>query len=599
MKLKWIKIINFRGIEELEFDLYFFSSLIGPNNTGKSSILKAIEYFLNLTKPSEEDWRKASGVEEMVIEGKFCDLQDWERASPGVAGIVQGDEIYLRLKVNEPGGKPKYEAFIQKEEIDDWSDSIVELKKTWIAELLPTCDISKAADLKLSHKLEVLKQHIRERFPEKIRVLKGDWTSENLSIDSALKQAIPRAELIPAVRDASEDTKPQAKTSFGKLLNAVVLPAIQKTDEFTLLKDAVNNLSKKIKGEDGVVPPKEIEDFAQEISSRIAEIINVKAILDIEEPDTDKFLGTSTVLRLDDGVETSIAYQGHGAQRSLIFALIEAIAKQNSKLAVAAEDEARVRSNVILFEEPELFLHPHLMRRLKKSLLLMAEQHGWQVIISTHSPVLIEVAENPKSLLILSKDKISKKVSVCQLKVDPFDPDCKQSLRATLDFHPTVNEAFFADRVVLVEGDTELAILCHDNKPFQYFNISDAEYQQTSIISCGGKWTIPAIAIILNAFGIPYRIIHDMDAKGRQKEDLEQVAAIDPYSANNKIAEVATDKCVKIIEDTMEHVLWPNQTVSSKDKPFNAWKEIKRLIEAGELVKNQNLKDIFEFAFKW
>ena len=66
---------------------------------------------------------------------------------------------------------------------------------------------------------------------------------------------------------------------------------------------------------------------------------------------------------MDDGVETTIERQGHGSQRALIFALIEVLANHSSKNT----SEEMTRSTILLFEEPELYLHPHLMIRLKNA----------------------------------------------------------------------------------------------------------------------------------------------------------------------------------------------------------------------------------------
>ena len=45
MQLKSIQIQNFRSIEDLIINLETFTSLVGANNSGKSTILKAIEMF--------------------------------------------------------------------------------------------------------------------------------------------------------------------------------------------------------------------------------------------------------------------------------------------------------------------------------------------------------------------------------------------------------------------------------------------------------------------------------------------------------------------------------------------------------------------------
>lgn len=601
MKLNRFEIKNFRGISEVKFNAFDFTSLIGPNNCGKSSILQALVIFLNQEKPTSSDWPKGSESEEIILTAEFTELQQWEREIPGISGIIQDDKILLRVRYEKPGAKGIYEAFKKQEVISEWSDKIGDLKKSWIGEHLAAAEITAAADLKITHKIESLKQILRTTAPDKITITASDWTSENISIDAALKQAIPQAELIPAVKDASDDTKPQAKTTFGRILNSVILPAIQDTDEYTALRESVENLSKKIKGANGVAQPEQIKLLADAISNRIADIINVKAILDIAEPDTEKFLGSNAVLRLNDGIETDISYQGHGAQRSLIFALIEAVAKHNSN---GGQPQGQTKSTILLFEEPELFLHPHLIRRLKSALTAISTQAAWQVIVSTHSPVMIDIVENPQSLVILKKPKATNKIEATQLGADPFDSESKEALRATLDFHPTVNEAFFAGKVVLVEGDTEMSVLTHRMKAYSHLGITDQQYSETTIVSCGGKWTIPPIATLLQKFCVPFRIIHDEDKKGRTSADLSAITSgIDPYKANIKIANSAPGIAIHVIDDTFEDVLWPRASaavaVSSKDKPFRSWKEISKQISDNSISNNTALKTIFDFAFNW
>jgi predicted ATP-dependent endonuclease of OLD family len=601
MKLTHIKIENFRCISELKCDLFDLTSLIGPNNSGKSSVLKAIELFLNLAKPSVDDWPKDNVDCSIIISGIFEDILDWERSVPGVSGIIQDNKIQLRVTHEHHGAKPLYEAYIQQEEIDGWENAFTKMGAE-LKELVNEFGITKASDWKVNANQESFKQHLRDNHPDRITTVDADWTSENISIDAALKQALPQVEVIPAVRDATDATKPQTTTTFGKLLNAVVLPAIQTTDEYTELRTAVSNLSKKIRGADEYTQPEKIERLATEISTRIADVIDVRAILDIAEPDTEKFLGANAIIRLDDGTETPISHQGHGAQRSLIFALIEAIARQNAEAKAEEGEDPNVRSTLLLFEEPELFLHPHLMRRLKTCLKSISETHAWQVLLSTHSPFLIDVVDNPKSLVIIRREGSASPVAK-QLQEDPFDADTKEALRAALDFHPTVNEAFFASRVVLVEGDTELAVLRHVGTYSDYFSINKTIYDASTIVSCGGKWTITAVAILLNKFGIPFRIIHDCDAKGRTAEELREIAAIDPYKANEKIQIAAGISPVFVIDDTFEDLLWRRNDktapVPSKDKPFRAWQEIKRLVSEEINVEEDYpaLKSFFEFAY--
>ena len=45
MKLKTVKIHNFRGIQDADIVFHDYSLLVGPNNSGKSSVIDAIRAF--------------------------------------------------------------------------------------------------------------------------------------------------------------------------------------------------------------------------------------------------------------------------------------------------------------------------------------------------------------------------------------------------------------------------------------------------------------------------------------------------------------------------------------------------------------------------
>lgn len=72
---------------------------------------------------------------------------------------------------------------------------------------------------------------------------------------------------------------------------------------------------------------------------------------------------------------------------------------------------------------------------------------------------------------------------------------------------PTINEFFFAKKIILVEGDTEQAVL---------MQVKNAD---TTILNCRGKANIPMFEKILNHFGMNYIVMHDLDSpKVKRKE---------------------------------------------------------------------------------
>ena len=58
--LQKIRIQNFRSLKDVTVDLQHVNLLIGPNNSGKSNFLKALEFFLSLinNKKFEENYFK-------------------------------------------------------------------------------------------------------------------------------------------------------------------------------------------------------------------------------------------------------------------------------------------------------------------------------------------------------------------------------------------------------------------------------------------------------------------------------------------------------------------------------------------------------------
>jgi len=79
MKIKTIKIHNFRSIKEQSFDLINYSLLVGVNESGKSNIIDAIRVFYDDLKfNKDKDWPKfTTSDNESWIEIKFL-LSDEE-----------------------------------------------------------------------------------------------------------------------------------------------------------------------------------------------------------------------------------------------------------------------------------------------------------------------------------------------------------------------------------------------------------------------------------------------------------------------------------------------------------------------------------------
>ncbi len=608
MKISHVIIENFRSIGRIEFKPRELTTLIGPNNAGKSSVLRALEIFLNQQAPELDEWRSGHTGEPMIIEVEFSDVKDWERNQPGVSAHVFDGKIRIRATYTRTDdAKPKvqisWESYRQEETIEGWADGA---KFSELAENLRTLAKENGIEVKgqfSKANQEKLRELVRQKLPQIVKLGEAKWNSEGFSIPAALQQALPQARLIPAVRSAEQDGEPGAKTSFGLLLKEIILPAVSQADEYQDLLKAVSVLEKKLRG-DGVEQLEAVRVLADDIRKRLSSLIAAQVTIGMEPPNTEKLIGDNTTLRLDDGTATRIGMQGHGLQRALVFAMLEVLASRNARVAVGNAGETQSRTTVMLFEEPELFIHPHLMLRLQSALEAIAGTDTWQVVLTTHSPFLIDVARDPLSLVIHQRPTANEPPTVRQLSEDPFEEEGKKDerewLRAVLDFNPAVCEAFFAKRTVLVEGDTEIAVLARQPELRKLAGVNEEAARDVTVVSCDGKWTIIPVARLLRLFGVPVRVIHDIDRKGKTDAQLDADKSHE-FHANKRISDIVGGGAFLAVDDTFENLIWPpGTTVPSKDKPFKAWKRVKELTaDAANLDHALGLRDVVKFAFEF
>jgi putative ATP-dependent endonuclease of the OLD family len=596
MKLKKLSIRNLRGLQNIEFDNHSLTTLIGKNNCGKSSVLRAIEMLCTGVKPDLEEFYLRSD-EDIVIEGIFDEIKDWERNSPAVSGLIYNNQLRLKYIASisaEEGEKKKVEvsyfAFKQNEEIQGWAEKWGDLNDEMKA-IAAEVEINAAKDFTSKANKEKVKQRIRDNHAHIVIQGAAEWSNDSIAFNNSLQQALPKIITIPAVKDATDESK-YSKVgkagAFGELMKKLILPQIQAEAEYANIIAAIAALSDRIHSVEGIAG---INQINTKLSERLSRLINAKANVKFDNPEIDTVISSSVGLRILDGVhDTPIGLQGHGLQRTLIFSLLEMVAEND-----AAINDENSRTTIILYEEPELYLHPQMLRKLKSILNTISDSENWQIICSTHSPVFINVADNPESLVILSRTADGG-IAVKQLIENPFESTEvgiieRDALRAALDFHPTVCEVFFANKVILVEGDTEMAIFKHCNQLLEYCDVNIEKSLDCTIVSCGGKWTIPAIGRLLSRFGINFKIVHDLDRHGKTDAEIAELLAIHPYKANARIALIAAAENIFICEDTLED-LWAG---SKNDKPYSAIKKNIALVEVDEVP--ERLEQLVKFVY--
>jgi len=171
-----------------------------------------------------------------------------------------------------------------------------------------------------------------------------------------------------------------------------------------------------------------------------------------------------------------------------------------------------VSGEVLLVEEPELLLTPQAQRYLY-SLLRRFAEGGNQVLYSTWSPAFVDAAHHEE---ILRLDLHGDGDGVDVRRTEPGTLSDAERIRIQAEFDHERSEMFFADKVVLVEGQTERLSL-----PFVFAAMGhDVDAEGISIVEMGGKGNLPLAARLLVQLHIPFVVVFDGD-QGAASAELD------------------------------------------------------------------------------
>ena len=287
------------------------------------------------------------------------------------------------------------------------------------------------------------------------------------------------------------------------------------------------------------------------------------------------------VERKENSRKETFLQNGHGVIRQALFNFLTFLKRDT--------DTSR-KQYLILFEEPEVFLHPKVAFKLRESLYELAENSPYQIICATHSPLMIDISKSHSSLIRVTKDN-DETTSTFQVGDDVFGKDEEQKQRVQMinRFNPHICEAFYADKVILVEGDTETIVYRDLLKRF-YPN------EEIFVLNTGSKTNMPFFQEILTRFHITHFVIHDTDTEfisdGKKKNpawSLNQTIWDKVEIANGEKQGLAR-RYVHITNFEKAHKL-----EGGKDKPLQAYKFAQTITESDETPDCLKwLKDIVE-----
>lgn len=522
-----LTVSNYRALRSVSIPLSHFGCLIGENNSGKSSFLQALALFFSGSKLSPSNYFDES--QPIRIEVVFEDITAADLARLAaehrtrVSDIARDGRLVL-VRYYTPDGKSSFLYSVLMPSEDRFSsDNIAELLRRQragqafverVTEVFP--ELLDVVDTTMNQ--DAMRQKIQE-FADSLPDNQKVATDMPLptGIDRSIIPMLPDPIYIPAVKDLADDTKTTETTPFGKIL-AILLRAVEnKLPDAQELFDKLNSKLNRVHQADGTIVDNRLDEVKL-IESTVERYVresfaNVALRITIPPPEL-KTVFSSARIFANDGVDGLIDTKGDGLRRAIVFSILRSYVELGVRLAPPEppqENEERVEpaaaSYLLLFEEPELFLHPKGQHILFDALRVFAEEH--HVLVTTHSPMFFgpQATQTFVKLYKSSDPAISDRPYTRAQPVDLSNMKAKDQFQIIC--FENNNAAFFADTVVLVEGDSDYLLFPHIAKTLNAaWDVTKAPVHFARIT---GKGNIRRYRDFFSRFGVRVAVIADLD----------------------------------------------------------------------------------------
>jgi len=395
MRILKALVNNYKSLKAIEVEFGNLTILIGKNSSGKSNFVEALHLFFSEFDPTpqrdvtgvpEDLWhdREVGNPIEFVVTVKLTKAE-WER--------VFTEDLRSAMNVTFKDGR-----LLVCRQVAFKSPNTA----TWRTSFVALGDISIVRDGKLVKKpLEpptpTPKKEEKEKTPEKP----------------------------PTTKDEADILK-KVFTNISQIFKG----------KFKLILTVRDNISGVPKlGERTLNIPSEIEK--QLVTTLDSEKLPDTRMWDRIEKDVDAIPSLTRLyvrggkLRSREGIiRLPLSYAGGGDQEVLALTLTLRIEK----------------AHILAIEEPETHLHPYLSRRFFS--ILSDTSKKKQTIITTHSPIFVDIANLNNSWIFRKENR--------ETKVYRIEPEDLRTVSYELGIRPS--DVFFADKILFVEGEIDKTV---------------------------------------------------------------------------------------------------------------------------------------------
>lgn len=557
--------------------------LVGPNNSGKTTILRAYELAFNpssfIIGNDRCNWASAEQPSEVILdvhipEGMGNVDEKWK--------IIEGEKRIVRSSwVWDDAGKPT--------------------RKTWDPQLNDW-----AADGKAGGADNVFKSRLPR--PMRIRSLDDAVTTEDILLTLALSPLVKELKTLESDKDSqiSKD-----KAALATTVNALAGPH----------QERLRSISQQIQaGFQNVFPGLGVQLHVEMTPPelKIENLLKQGSGLLVEEPAGHSRIGQqgtgarralfwamlqvhneisrqtekrdALLKALSDQLKKEVKKDADSDAVKLLYQQIEAI-KNGAAIPEDAEDPA-LPGYILLMDEPENALHPMAARAAQSHLYALGKHPDWQVLLTTHSPYFINPLEDHTTIARMQRSNDGKSLSPRLYISDEasFSSIEKENLQALQLTDIGFAEIFFGSYPIVVEGDTEHAAFISAIVKTQHEMAG-----KVSIIRARGKAVLVPLIKMLRHFKTNFGVVHDIDWPYRKDHAANGMWAINTTIRSEIL------KCRQ-----NGHIVYHRWSVPDferflggeelgKDKPYTAFNRISKDDVLKERIQNL-ISSLFEGA---
>ena len=518
MKIEKIRLSNFRSFVNAEIPIDNLTVFIGRNGAGKSTVLHALRIFFDPSSSiGTEDFYNGQTDLESFIEVEFGNLSQDEKNE--FKSYLEGGKLSVR-KVGYHGGSSKY--FASANQIPKFASirqesAFREKQKAYNALRNEDERFKDLQSVRSGPELEKSLDTFEELHPEMTsRVPKEEQFFGPPNVGGGKLDKYTRFVFVPAVRSLEDEIK-NKRGSVYQLIDLIVRRKVDQREDITAFRKYVSEEASKLYSAENLT---ELGTLGEEITKELLSLApNSRLDLRWGKMEVPQMpLPEAEALLFEDSYLGDVQRKGHGLQRSLIITLLKFLAQINQR------EDGSSPELILAIEEPELFLHPSRCRHVSNVLSSLAEKgKGNQVIYCTHSVHFLSLANFERIRLIrrapseltpppaivswCSVDRVN--ATLAKYYGDDARSYTREGFfaRVVPIMTSVVNEGFFADLVVIVEGTSDAAAL---------WTIQERLNQNWSelgivIVSADCKNNLSRPATVFRHFEIPSYLIWDGD----------------------------------------------------------------------------------------